>query len=147
MAKYLNLLPDIEPTVLAAATAAGTSDINGNVVDMAGFESVIGIVCLGAVTDTGTLILKAQTGDASDGSDMADISGATTTIVTESGGNLDNKYIVLDVHKPLKRYARFIIDRGTANAVVEHAVQIRYNAGRTPCAHGTIAAKAVYTQN
>lgn len=145
MLSILNLLPAIEPTVMAAATAAGTTDVNGTVIDMAGYEAALGIVALGAATDTGTLILKAQTGDASDGSDMADITGATTTVVTESGGNLDNKYVALEVHKPLKQYLRFVIDRGTANIVIEHAIQMRFNCRKTPCPHTAVVAENVYS--
>lgn len=141
----LNLLLVVEPTIAAGATAAGTTDINGNVIDMAGYEAVLAIVATGAATDTGTLIVKGQTGDASDGSDMTDITGAATAVVTESGGNLDNKYVCLEVVKPLKRYFRIVIDRGVANIVIEHATYIRHGATRTPTPLGTVVASKVYS--
>lgn len=107
------------------ATAAGTSDINGSTLDMAGYDSVRFIALLGTLTATQVTLLKAQQGDASNLSDAADITGATTTAAGDSDGN---KMLILDVVRPQKRYVRCVVDRGTANAVVDGVIAELYNA-------------------
>lgn len=110
-----------------AATIAGTSSVNGVVIDTQGAERVCFVAVLGDGTATGTVSMKAQSGSASDGSDMSDITGATTATATSDGTNTDNKLLVLDIVKPLKRYVRIVIVRATANHVIDSAVAIVYD--------------------
>lgn len=110
-----------------AATAAGATSVNGIVIDTAGAERVCFVTVLGDGTNTGTVLVKAQSGSASDGSDMADITGATTATATSDGTNTDNKLLVLDVVKPLKRYVRIVVVRAVANHVIDSAVAIVYD--------------------
>ena len=102
--------------------AAGTSDINGVTLDMAGYEGVLMLVTMGAITATAVTSIKAQQGAASDLSDAADLASTAQTIADSD----DEKTYYIDVFKPRERYVRLVVDRGTANAVVASATYIQY---------------------
>jgi hypothetical protein len=126
----------------AGAATAGTSAINGAVIDRANFESVRFTALLGDVTATCVLGLKLQSGDLSDGSDMADVSGAAVAY-TAGASDADSKLLVLDVFKPTKRYVRCVLTRTTANAVVNGILADLYHARREPVTGGDVIASAV----
>lgn len=47
---------------------------------------------------------------------------------------------MLDVFRPGKRYVRPVVTRGTANAVIDSVIAIRYNLRKAPpSAHSTVA--------
>lgn len=110
--------------------AAGTADINGTSIDMEGFEGCLFIVTFGAiVSGAATSIKVAQSADDSTFNDLA---GSAQTIADTD----DEKIFYVDVYKPLDRYLRLIVDRGTQNATVTaHAIQ--YGARKWPTTHGT----------
>ena len=113
------------------ATVAGTSDtLAGDILDLAGYDSVLLIGILGDVTNTAVVTLKAYCGDASNVSDGA--YKTTTATITANATSADNKLLVLDVVRPGKRYVRADLVRATANAVVDGIVAIRYNARTNP---------------
>jgi hypothetical protein len=112
--------------------AAGTTDINGTVLDMSGFEGVLFIVQLGAITANAVTSIKAQQGSAGDTSDLADLTGTNQTIADTD----DEKVLYIDVYRPTKRYVSLFVDRGTANAVVS-AIAMQYGARKEPTTHGS----------
>ncbi len=80
VAENINVLASLGPATLSAST-------NGTVVDTMGFDNLQTVIAAGTI-DTGTgdetYAVKLQEGAESDGSDMADVVGASVTI-TESG--------------------------------------------------------------
>lgn len=112
------------------AVAAGTSDINTTVVDRQGFAGVKWTVAWGAISATAVTRCKVQQGTLSDGSDMADLEGSLTSTLTPTTD--DNKITVVDLYTCTERYVRLVIDRGTANAVVDSAVAELYGAAIEP---------------
>ena len=92
------------------STAAGTSAVNGSVIDMTGFNAVRFTAVLGTLTATQVTALKAQQGNAANGSDMADIAGAVTPAAADADSN---KLLMLDVNvsKITKRYVRPVVTR------------------------------------
>lgn len=123
----------ISTAITPTAGAAGTSDINGTTLDMEGFENVLVLVRMGAITSTAVTSIKMQQGDASDLSDAADLEGTAQTIADDD----DDETFYIDLCKPTKRYVRVVVDRGTANAVVAGANYIQYAAHKAPTTHGT----------
>ncbi len=113
------------------STAAGTSAVNGSVIDMTGFNAVRFTALLGTLTATQVTALKAQQGNAANGSDMADIAGAVTPAAADADSN---KLLMLDVNvsKITKRYVRPVVTRGTANAVIDGVIADLYRAGTLP---------------
>jgi hypothetical protein len=57
------------------------------------------------------------------------IAGSKTDAMAD---NASNKCLVLDVSRPTKRYVRAVINRATANAVIDSCIAICYRAGYKP---------------
>lgn len=123
LSKQVNIVRSIN------ATAAGTSAINGTHVDMEGWDSVVFICLMGTLTATQVTSLKAQNGSQSNDSDQADITGAVTPNAADADSN---KALVLEVYRPQKRYVRPVVNRGTANAVIDGVVAIQYQGDKLP---------------
>jgi hypothetical protein len=102
-----------------APQAAGTSNVNTTGVNTAGFESVEFIVGAGALTATQVTSLKLQSSD-TDGS-YADVTGAVTTALAD--GN-SNTLMRVELFNPQKPWVRAVVNRGTANAVIDLGVAI-----------------------
>ena len=93
--------------------SANNTTINGDTIDTAGYEGVA-FTCLCGAIDA-AVTFKVQTGAQSDGSDMADVTGLSQAYTATD----DNKPTVLDLAKPVKRYARVVavLGNGTAQLV------------------------------
>lgn len=95
---------------------AGTGDTsNSTVVDTQGYEGVVFVLDVGAVTATGTVDTQVQQGAASNMSDGADLLGSNSTQLTASD---DDKLIMTTICRPQERYVRCQTIRATANAVI-----------------------------
>ena len=117
-------------TRVVNATAAGTTAINGTVLDMQGFESVLFICLMNTLVATQVTGLKAQVGNAANGSDMADLVGAATSNAADADSN---KLLMLEVVKPTNmRYCRCVVTRGTANATIDGVTATQFAAHKAP---------------
>lgn len=112
-----------------AATAAGTTDVNGVTIDMEGFEGVFFVVRFGTLTATQVTRLKAQQDTDSGAGTMADLLGTMSTALADGDSG---KSLTLDVFRPQERYVRCVVDRGTANAVIEGGIAILYGPTTLP---------------
>lgn len=104
------------------AVAAGTTAINSDVVDTQGYDGVEFLVPFGAIVTNGVQSVKAQSGDQSDLSDAADMSGSSITVEDDD----DNKVARVNVIRPLKRYVRCVVSRATQNSTVDAIIAILY---------------------
>lgn len=120
------------------ATAAGTTVLTGpNSFDTQGYDGVVFIAAIGTLTATQVTFLAAQgsadgttwgaVGTAASPTNL--ISGAQTAAMADADSN---KLLVLDVFRPQQRFIRAVLYRGTANAVVDGVVAIRYEAKKLP---------------
>lgn len=133
-------------TKTSVAKAAGVDDItDGNIVDLANCDSIMGIAVLGEVTAGSVVTLKAYCGDAANLSDGA--YKTTTATITAAGNDTDNNMLVLDVIKPGKRYVRFDLVIDTQNAVVDSILAISYNHRNVPVAQGSEIADSAISVN
>lgn len=107
----------------ANAAIAGVTAINGAHVDMQGYDGVLFVAFVGALTATQVTSLKAQGGALANDSDMADLVGAVSPNLADADGN---KCIVLDVYRPQQRFVRPVLNRATANAVLDGIIAIQY---------------------
>lgn len=112
------------------AMAAGTSAINGSVIDMKGFDAVTFIVGFGVITAGAVTSIKAQQGDQADLSDAADLAGTSISVADTD----DNKLVALEI-EPTKRYCRLVVVRATQNAVVDFGTAQQTKAGSEPVTH------------
>jgi hypothetical protein len=113
-----------------AATAAGTTAINGAGIDMADYEGVVFTCSMGTLTASQVTSLKAQGSLDNGGSDpYADITGAATAAAADGDSG---RVLVLEVIRPAKRWIRCVVNRGTANAVIDGVVAEMYGAKKVP---------------
>lgn len=103
--------------------AAGTSDIDGAVIDMADFDAIEGIAALATVVDTCVLELQLMGSANADGSSPA---VEATTGALAAASSFSNKAIQLDVYRPANRYVFFRLKRGTANATLNSITAKKY---------------------
>lgn len=124
-----NLSKEVKVVHVLNAVAAGVTNQTGTHIDMQGFDGVMFVADIGALTATQVTSLKAQGGNASNDSDQADISGAATAAMADGDSN---KVLVLDVFRPQQRFVRPVVLRGTANAVINCVVAYLYRADKKP---------------
>lgn len=135
----MNLSKNIEVIRVQNAAAADTSDLDGTAVDMQGYDGVLFIYGVGALTAGQVTKLLAKQ-DAASGGSFTGLTGAETEALADGDGN---KLLMLDVYRPTKRYVRPTLDRGTQNAVVDFGIAILYRGAKAPVTQGTTVAKAV----
>jgi hypothetical protein len=111
--------------------AAATTDINGTTADCQSAKGVGMFVQMGAITATAVTSIKAQGSD--DGSSWLDLEGTAQSIADTD----DEKLFYIDLYRPLHRYNRVVVDRGTANAVVAAAWYEFYELREKNPTHGT----------
>lgn len=123
----------ISQAITVTAGAAGTDDINGATLDMQGFEGVLVVVTMGAITSGAATSIKMQQDSASGMGTAADLLGTAQTIADDD----DEQTFYIDLYKPTERYVRLVVDRGTQNAVVASATYYQYGNHLGPVTHGT----------
>lgn len=109
--------------IAPAAGVAGTTAINGTVVDMADCNGALFIVTFGAITSTAVTTIKLQASDDNAvADDYSDLAGTSQAVADTD----DEKIFYIDIMRPSKRYLRLVVSRGTANAVVAAASCLKY---------------------
>lgn len=119
------------------AVAAGTTDQTSGSVDMQGYEEVTFIAAFGALTATQVTSMRAQ--QSQDDSSFADLLGTQVGPLADADGN---KMLAIRLVKPAERYVRVIIDRATANAVIDGVIAIRSKPRVKPVTHSADVAFA-----
>ena len=110
MIKSGKLLSAVTPT----AGAAGASNINGTIIDTAGFDGCLVAAHFGAIVGGAATSIKVQVGDDSGLADAADLAGSSVTVADTD----DDKVFYIDVQRSMKRYLRLVVLRATQNATV-----------------------------
>lgn len=125
----MNLTNSFSPQLCINATegAAGTSDINGDAVDMRDFDGCIILVTFGAITASAVTSIHVEGSD--DGSTgWTDLTGTNQTVADDD----DNQIFYVTLIQPAYPYIRVVVDRGTQNAVVASAVAVRFQPHEAP---------------
>ena len=102
--------------VATTARAANTTDSNGPSTDLFGFSCAVLMVEVGAIVDTGTVEIKVQ--ESTDGTTWTDLDDASVTISHVTALDSSNEVVMIELTHPLQRYARCVIDKGTANSTI-----------------------------
>ena len=90
-------------------TAAGTTSVTGSTIDTASSETLTFLVKLGTAAANNTI--KVQHGSLANMSDASDVLGSSVSV-----GSSD-KLLAVTLVKPVKRYARVVVVRGTSTTV------------------------------
>lgn len=113
--------------ITPTAGAAGTSAINGSIIDMQDYDGVLFMLMLGAIVAGAVTSVKLQHGDVANLSDAADVLGSSQTIADTE----DDTVRYLEMVKPSKRYCRIVVSRATQNATVA-AVALPFHKKESP---------------
>lgn len=106
------------------AVAAGTSDQNSSSVNMAGFDAVRFVALFGTLTASQVTTIKLQqSSDDGSSDDWSDIADSQTAAM---GDDDDNDMLVTDIVRPTKQYVRAVVERDTANAVIDGVIAEKY---------------------
>lgn len=108
----LSILNNHKLTKVQNDTAAGTADIESDSVDTSGFETAFFFTSPSEITGSAVTNMHIET--SSDDSNWNDLEGTKITIADDD----DDEIFGIEIVKPLERYLRCVIDRGTQNAVI-----------------------------
>ena len=136
-----NLLSRSKLTRVMNGVAAGVTDQNSSSVDMAGYEEVTFIALFGTITAGAVTSISVET-SSDDGSSDAFTDLLDSKIVVADDD--DNQIVAITIRKPLERYLRLVIDRGTQNAVIDGVIAIQSDAAVRATTHDS--AKVVDTE-
>jgi len=128
-------------TQVMTAVAAGTSDQNSTIIDMQGYDGCLFITSFGAITSTAVTSVKIQQDTDSAGGTMADLEGSGQAIADDD----DDQCVVHDIYRPQERYIRAVVDRGTANAVINSIVAVQYKGDIAPTTNDSTTVVALKT--
>ncbi len=112
--------------------SAGTSDLTSEYVDTQGYEGARFICGFGTITSSAVTNTKVQQCDSSGGS-YADLEGTAQTVADDD----DNQMVITEIVKPQERYLKHVIDRGTANAVVDFLIVELFGPVKEPVSSDT----------
>jgi len=137
----MNLSENVEVStaVTPTAGAAGQTAINGTTLDMSGYEGVLILVRMGAITAGGAQSINAAQGAESDLSDAADLEGTKITIADDD----DDQIFMIDLYRPTERYVRLEVARATQDSVVASAEYIQYSPRKAPIDNNVADASTV----
>jgi hypothetical protein len=128
------LLKNAEFAMVEGPAAAGQTVLTTDSVDMLNAEVVTFIIHLGAITSGAALSFKVTQSSDDGGSDgFSDLEGSGITITDDQ----DDKIVICEVIKPLKRYIRGVLTRGTQNSVLNGIVAIKTGLRNLPATQGT----------
>jgi hypothetical protein len=126
----------------AAVAASSSTDSNSSRFDMQGYESVIAITTITDSTDTGTATLSIQENSADSDTGMTEITGATLTATSAADDDLNGKFLMVEVVKPIERYVQATRVSATANMAFGEVYVIRIKSRKKPVAAPSTQAAA-----
>lgn len=135
-----NLFMNVEPRRITVdgtsfSLSAGTSDVNSGIVDTRGYQGIAFMVLLGAIATSGSVSIKLQHGDSPTLSDAQDIAGSAIGPTSDTD---DNKVIITEVYRPVKRYLRVVTTRGDGgNSSIDGLVAFLYLPHSAPVTFGS----------
>ena len=125
MPSYHDSLSDGVLVTLDVLASTASANVNGVAMDMSGWDGILYVFNLGAMTATATFDARIVQSANSNMSGATNITNAALTQVLAATGNT-NTYMI-DVWRPTSRYVRSATQPATAN-VTFSSVAIRYRA-------------------
>jgi hypothetical protein len=127
-----SLVKDCEFVYIEPEATAGTSTLTSDVVDLQGWDGCLFIALTGDATSGTVLTLAALGNTANSTSGAVAITGASASYTSTSATDADNKMLLVDVVRPLKRYAHVTLTRATQNCVCNGIIAIKYRGAKAP---------------
>ena len=137
----MNLLDNAKFYNVGIQTTGSTDEQAAIVLDSAGYDSVMWVAIADGNTNStgGYSKLYHMHSDSTGTTDMISCTGSgdIATPATTGTGFLDNTMLVLDVHRPEKRYVSAYLTKDSTNAFDSEMFGILYNAERGPVTQPT----------
>ena len=109
--------------------ASGTAVIEGEIIDMEGFDGVLMIMHTATIAGSAVSSIKAQQHTVgTDSASWADLLGTSISIADD----YDDQLFVIDLVKPLEQFVRIVLTKDTSNALAGSATYIQYQASKKP---------------
>ena len=129
MVAHNSLADSVLTTLEIGPKTANTGTTNGTGVDMQGWEGVMFVVAVGAITGSGKLDGYVDMDDASNFGSATNVTGVNATgsnvnAVLTQVANANTTHII-DIYRPTERYVRLNLT-ASVNSVLHGAVAIRY---------------------
>jgi len=129
----MNLLKNcLIKEVCAPVAAANNTDSNSDRLDMSGYDGVCFIVPVTDSAATGIATLTVQQNIIDSDMGMASLSGAVATGTCVANDDLNDKLLIVDVYRPVKRYVQGVITGATANIAFGNMIAIQYKGSKCP---------------
>lgn len=121
---------NITRVISATEGAAASTDLASGIINMAGWDGVLFLISMGAITSGAVTTVKAQQDTAAAMGTAADLLGTSIAIAADD----DDELFGLDIYKPLEQYVRVYFDRATQNAVISSVIAVQYKGAKAPIA-------------
>jgi len=128
----MNLSKNVKIDQILGYFTAGQTKRTSAILDMSGYEGVVFIAGIGAITEAGTIDVFAEGDDENSTGSMAELAGTAAYTITAAAAALTYSCIVLDVYKPLERYIQCNITPASESAVILGITAIRYKGKMGP---------------
>ena len=132
-----NFFSRAKPVKVKDHTAAGTSDVTSDIIDTAGFDSVVFLTSVSTANATNSFKVQQNTANQTTG--MADLAGSSV-----SSGTSDED-LLIEVAKPQERYLQVVVSRG-ASTTCESIWAILYH-GQTNLAANIVSGTSIAEQS
>ena len=120
--------------------AAAQTAVNGDSVDMQGFESLVALVALGAVAAGASGTVKFQHRNlATD--NWADVANASVDFADDD----DDGIVALACEHVRRRYMRVVVERASANSAIRYGIYVQTHPAKAAVSHAdeVVAATAI----
>jgi len=132
----MNLIKNVLFSRVANAVAAGTTDITtATVTNMAGYDGCCFVALFGAITNTAVTAVRVQQDTISTFTNGTDLEGSSVALATTTADS--NKILINEIYRPQEQYLKPVVDRATANAVLDGIIAIQYGTADKPPTQGT----------
>lgn len=137
-----NLAKDVQIRSAGAAIAlASNTNSLGSAIDTLGFDGVMFLVPIADSVATGVASASVEQCDTSGGS-YAAVDGDAVSATCATNDDINNKFLVIDIHKPRERFVKLRRGSATANIAFGDAIAVLYGARSRPTSLGDIVAAA-----
>jgi hypothetical protein len=129
----MNLLKECSIRVVGNPIALASSiDSNSDIIDMKDYDGVLFIGTVDDSVQNGVATLKVEQDDANADTGMAAATGASATKTCAVTDDLNNKSLIVDVYRPIKRYVQGVRTSSAANIAFGSLIAILYKGRKLP---------------
>jgi len=128
-----NLSQHVDVREIGAPVGAGSSiDNNSDRIDMSGYDGALFIATVTDSVANGVATLTIEQNDSDSDSGMSALSGAVATVTSEENDDLNNGIMILDIHRPKKRYIQAVRTSSTQNIAYGNLIVVLYKGKKMP---------------